>query len=520
MTMNRQAERAPPTQLSIRAALDRMTEAMVICDRHGRVLFANAQAERRVGRFLALVRRGRSFIEAVAEATRAIRPDIPEDELSSIAEQVKVDMNALVPVRARADDGAPLDIRSVRLADGQFVAVLVDMTEQTAQRSELIRALDRAERGAEARAAQMAELSHELRTPLNGVLGMTRALLDEDLSPRQREIALTLSRSSTALVDLLGAAIERSREPLEGDALELSDCAPLALLEDAVALWRPMAEAKGLRLTLHADPDLPALLRLDALRFGQCLNNLIANAVNYSVAGAVDVHAAAEPAQSGGALLRLCVADQGPGVDAALLNRLFEPYSRGRTHRARAGSGLGLAVTRRLARLHGGDVQYQDRDGGGACFTLHLRAWPPQRPAPGTDTATRGATALIVDDDSINRSVTRHMLDALGLTLREASSGAEALAAIRDAPPDLLLLDMKLQDMHGSDVLRVAAALPDAPEILVLSGEEGAEALTLPMGARAALSKPLDLSLLRDAVRGALDHRARLRPPPGAPGAS
>mgnify|MGYP003651519945 CR=1 FL=1 len=514
MTTDPNGDLDPHTQLSIRAAMDRMTEAMVICDRRGGLLFANAQAERRVGRFLAFLRGGLSFSEAVTEATRAIRPDMSDAAIAAIARRVQDDMNALVPVRIRADDGAPLDARTVRLPNGDFVAVLVDMTEEIGQRTELIRALDRAERGVEARAAQMAELSHELRNPLNGVLGMTRALLDEDLSPRQREIAETLSRSAASLVELLGAAIERAREPLEGDALDLSDCDPHALLADAAALWRPLAEAKGLTLRLTVDDAVPRLLRLDALRFGQCVNNLVANAVHYSPAGRVDVHAGAE-AMTGGALLTVRVRDEGPGVDEDLLARLFEPYTRGGLHAGRAGSGLGLAVTRRLARLHGGDVTYEGGDG--ATFLLRLRAWPPLHAAPGAPAQPpAGATALIVDDDAVNRSVTGHMLDALGLTLQEASSGAEAMAAIRLAPPDLLLLDMRLQDMHGSDVLRFAAALPDAPEILVLSGETGAEALTLPMGARAALSKPLDLGRLRDAVRSALSDRARLRRPPGA----
>lgn len=519
MTTDQTGGLEPHTQLSIRAAMDRMAEAMVICDRHGRLLFANAQAERRVGRFLALLRRGRTVLEALSEGIRAVSPDMPDAEVADVARRMVDDLDALTPVRAVADDGTPLDTRSVRLPNGEFVAVLVDMTEQIAKRTELIRALDRAERGAEARAAQMAELSHELRNPLNGMLGMAQALLDEDLSPRQRDIAETLSRSAGSLVHLLGAAIERSREPMEGDALDFSDCDPSALIADAAALWRPLAEAKGLKLCLDIDPGLPGRLRLDALRVAQCLNNLIANAVNYSPEGRVGIRAAVAPAP-GGAILSMRVTDEGPGIEPALLGRLFERYSRGDAQRDQPGSGLGLAVARRLARLHGGDVIHENAAGGGAIFTLRVRAWPPVQPTADGDrpAGAHCMRALIVDDDAVNRSVTAHMLDTMGLALSEASSGAEAMAAIRDAPPDLLLLDMKLQDMHGSEVLRFAAAQPDAPEILVLSGEAGAEALTLPMGARAALTKPLDVARLRDAVRAAITDRARLRPPPAAPG--
>ncbi|MFT6775294.1 MAG: CheY-like chemotaxis protein [Paracoccaceae bacterium] len=153
----------------------------------------------------------------------------------------------------------------------------------------------------------------------------------------------------------------------------------------------------------------------------------------------------------------------------------------------------------------------------GAAFTLRLRTWPTAQTAPATSctfAGVQGTRALIVDDDAVNRSVTAHMLGTMGLALSEASSGAQAIAAIRDAPPDLLLLDMKLQDMHGAEVLRFVAAQLDAPEILVLSGEDGAEALTLPMGARAALTKPLDAALLR-ALRSAIacgsDPRLRRR---------
>jgi signal transduction histidine kinase/CheY-like chemotaxis protein len=494
---------APSADTILRAAVDSMAEAVIICDADFRLLFANAQAERSLGRFLAKLRDGATFAQAAAAATRRLRPALTEAEADRIARQMEAAFQAGARARVRGDDGAPLDARLSRLPNGEFVAIMVDMSAQIARQTDLMRALDRAERGAEARAAQMAELSHELRTPLTGLLGMAQVLSHQNLTPEQHEMVLTLRRSGAALIELLSATIVQSQDALTQDALSPAEHDPRAVLADAAALWRPLAKAKNIEIEVFVAPDVPRALSLDALRVGQCLSNLISNAVRYTSGSLIEVRGAMG---ADGRSLLVHVTDDGAGVDPALAGTLFDPFVRGPVHADLPGSGLGLALTRRLARLHGGDVIAVTPPEGGARFTLHVEVAVGAAPDRGV-----GGRVLIVDDDASNRAVVRHMLDSLELDLSEAATAAEAQAAIAAEPPDLVLLDLNLPDLSGTDLVSAIAERMLTPRIVVLTGDQSVLRTPMPDAVRSTLLKPVDMEALREAVISVLAQRGDTR---------
>jgi CheY-like chemotaxis protein/anti-sigma regulatory factor (Ser/Thr protein kinase) len=269
----------------------------------------------------------------------------------------------------------------------------------------------------------------------------------------------------------------------------------------------PSARARGGSLTLEIDPAVPDRLWFDPIQIRQCLDNLIQNAISHAPGGAIATRAHARRLRGESWVLVIAVADQGPGVPAPLREQIFAPYVRGPARADAQGSGLGLAVVRRIARRHGGEVTLSHPAEGGACFEVAIHAAPPIRPHRNGQPVRRGAGAsrarvLIVDDDPINRAVTVHMLASLDLALEEAATGAEALAAAHARAPDLVLLDVHLEDMDGEAVLAALRAMPAPPHVVLITGDPRIGAL---IGARATLLKPLDIAQLRHEVCAALD---------------
>lgn len=261
----------------------------------------------------------------------------------------------------------------------------------------LIEARDQAERASRAKSDFLSNVSHELRTPLNLLLGTSSRLRDH-LGQRQ------VGTSETAGFDAIMAA-GRTLAHLIDDLLDLSriEAGQLrllpsstdlrGLLRELVALFAQAAADKGLRLTLDLDAGLPDAVWVDAQRLRQILINLIGNAVKFTDAGTIRLHALAEPSGPDRVRLRISIQDSGPGIDNALLGSIFEPFeqiSRSARDRGKtgAGLGLGLSISRRLARLMGGEIAVESQPGHGSRFTLELPETAVVPFAP--DTASSG----------------------------------------------------------------------------------------------------------------------------------
>lgn len=521
-----------------------------------------------------------------------------------------------------------------------------------------------AEETSRMKSAFMARLSHDMRTPLTAILGMSELLQQKGMQEQDRKKALRyLSQAGSALLEMVRDVTDHAS--LEQGALQLRP-APFALraaLEDCMALFRPVAEAKGLDIDLDVNADLPDAVVGDCFRLRQALGNLVSNAVKFTEIGRVRV--CVEPAgrKAGGTnqgaadtlRLKIMVQDTGPGLPEEDAERIFESFQRGSDNPGVPGTGLGLYISRTIARRMGGDVTVLSSPGRGSCFTLELclqlpccsdqkkehegcgthepktgageqeaggarvpvcssvggtassvvsgavcrpsgcapkmdtvpgsefgpeisatsgpefapeagpEFWPeastgvgpeedsePEqtaqgRPAPhqpAATVATSSATActgqhkragaalnaqasspqrgcfedrriLVAEDNEANRYIMEHMLRAEGACVRMARDGKSALAALDDGPWDMVILDARMPDMGGLEVLQAVraghTAVSPRQKIIIYTAALDAEdrQRSADLEADMVLLKPLTFASLRNELASLLPARER-----------
>jgi PAS domain S-box-containing protein len=308
----------------------------------------------------------------------------PADRERLLADLEKADAAEPREVRLRTLDGRELwtlfSAARVEFAGRNGVVVAFhDITARRAMQEELRRAKDAAESANSMRNRYLAVMSHEIRTPMNGIHGLADLMLDKDagLTPEQRENLLMMRDAARSLMRLVTEMLDWSQ--LEAGAMAL-DSAPVALpdfLRCLLGIFRPAAEARGVALQLEIDARAPAMVLTDPLRLRQILSNLVSNAVKFTERGSVRVALGAERAEREGEWrLSFTVTDSGPGIAPEVQAKLFAPYVQADAAVARryGGSGLGLSISRGLARLLGGDITLRSSPGEGSCFALEIIA--------------------------------------------------------------------------------------------------------------------------------------------------
>lgn len=333
------------------------------------------------------------------------------------------------------------------------------------------RAEEAARQASAVKSAFLAQMSHELRTPMNAILGLSELLARSELRPEQRKWVQTLRSSGDALLSLIDDVLDFSRIEAGRIELELRSFDPAAIVEEAVEIVQPSAKAKGLALSWHAAPGLPAAVESDPSRIRQVLLNLLSNAIKFTAAGTVEVHVAArERPSADGLLLDLVVRDTGIGIGAVERHRIFEPFTQAEasTSRRFGGTGLGLAIVRGLVERLGGSLALESTVGVGSTFTVTLpvtrtSAAPAGVPASEPEQAhdLRALRVLLTEDDPVNQLVAKALLRTCGCECTVASSGSEALACLAEQGFDVVLMDLHMPGMSGLEATRrLRAELP------------------------------------------------------------
>ncbi|MGM9515868.1 ATP-binding protein [Roseateles sp. DB2] len=410
-------------------------------------------------------------------------------------------------------DGSQVEVRALvsvlRDEDGQpysLLGVVEDIGDQRRLR-DLERAREAAEAASAAKNEFLSRMSHELRTPLNAMLGFAQLLSLEGqptLSRRQQEWTHQIQQAGWHLLEMINDTLDLSR--IESGAMRLSlDRQDLpAQLQEVSALLQTQWQQQDIRIELRLAANA-RWVQADATRLKQVLSNLLSNAIKYNRQGG-EVRVSSTVASPGTVEIR--VQDQGPGLTPAQQAQLFQPFNRlGRENGSIEGTGIGLVISRRLAELMGGSLDFEASLGDGACFVLRLPAAEgPQataRELPGVARRSYGRTGelLYIEDNPVNAELMLAMLaqrPSLHCELR--TDGRSGLAALRHKRPDLLLLDMQLPDMDGLDVLHQLRQEPGLAELPVFIVSANAlpeqQAAALDLGARAYLTKPLDLQTL------------------------
>ena len=326
----------------------------------------------------------------------------------------------------------------------------------------LIRKLTEAKAQAEAASLAktrfLAGVSHELRTPLNAIIGTSDLMGGTPLDADQREMVHTVKTAGTTLLALIDDILDVSRIEAERTVVDATDFDLHAALADVLAIFRPSAGERMLRLAAQVDPSVPWRLHGDARHFRQILTNLIGNALKFTQQGAIIVRA--EPREAGG--VRILVADTGIGIPAHLHERIFERFARADedVNRRFGGTGLGLAISRSLAELGGGSLAVASKPGRGSTFCLEMPYPPARHPEALPPTLPR--RILAVSDDPALLHDVRNRLRAHGIVVFTADSADAARAALSREVSTVAPL-VVIVDARGEG--NVAAATPGLREL-------------------------------------------------------
>jgi len=421
---------------------------------------------------------------------------------------------AETPTKSGGTNQVELSLTSARWGEkGErvFITYVRDIREERRQGHELRDALNRAEQATRLKSEFLANMSHEIRTPLNGVLGMAQVLAHTKLTPDQKEQVATILDSGKTLMSILNDILDLSK--IEAGKLEVT---PVIgdlrhKLSRMIKLHAATAEEKGIKLQLFIDPSVPSRMKFDPVRVRQCVGNLVSNAIKFTEKGEVMVVVTSEPSDVGDTRVIVHVSDSGCGIPADKVDRVFESFSQadGSTTRRFGGTGLGLPITRKLARMMGGDVTVVSEPGRGSVFTLkfltevgdviHLNeAVLPKPAAPVTKReGLGGRRALVVDDNGINRRVARTFLEHYGLVVSEAADGNEALEALDYEPYDIVLMDIHMPGLDGAEAfkrLRNSGSLNRVVPVIALTADSmrGDREKYLAKGFDGYVAKPID----------------------------
>ncbi len=365
-----------------------------------------------------------------------------------------------------------------------------------------------AERLAAEKSTLVAELSHEIRNPLNGVLGMGRLLSGQPLSADgQRYLGLLLD-AGRQLTHVLDDMLDWTRLEARNALLPLQPVPLLATLQASLARHAEQATQRGLRLTLAIDAEFAVLA--DASRLQQIVDNLVGNAIKFTRVGEIAVQATTV-----GDRIEISVRDSGPGLSAAQIARLFQPFERVGDERAAPGTGLGLAISRSLAERMGGSLRVESQLGAGCRFVLSLAAAPsagsiqPEsaRPMTATPSVGDGTTLafmrlLVVDDDALAREWLQHELGSRGAEVRCAAEALSAMIELQQRRFDAALIDWDLPGLSGIDLARTLRLQYPRLMLIAVTGRAtpADQALAIEVGFAAHLAKPIDAEWLAETL--------------------
>ena len=439
-------------------------------------------ARRLMDRFEIASEPGRGTMVSIAK--RLVQPPPTAAELSEIADSL---------AQAEIDDPT----RELQLQNQELMRTLEELTARREELARLNRELEETNRGvvalyaelderaeelrrnSEAKSGFLSSVSHELRTPLSSMLALCDLLLDRADGPlteeQERQIVYIRDGAESLLPlvnDLLDLArIEAGKTVVHADTFAIED-----LLASLRGMFRPLRHDDRVSLVFEPAGDLPTV-RSDESKVAQVLRNLISNALKFTREGEVRVCARLDEERG---TVAFVVADTGIGIAPDDRERIFEEFEQveGPLQAGIRGTGLGLAVSQRLAAVLGGAISLASEPGGGSTFTLSIPVQYSAAPSPvpaGADGSSLGGVqagggkaALVIDDDAMARYLTVHALASLGFRVTEAADGRAGLDSVREQQPDLIVLDLRMPGLDGFDALDELKNAPETAAIPVV----------------------------------------------------
>jgi PAS domain S-box-containing protein len=451
----------------------------------------------------------------------------PDDFIHTSGELRRVAEGGPEPVgfesRFRCGDGGYVWLEwRVRVSphDGRIHAIARDLTERRRLADELSRAEEHSQQASRAKSDFLSRMSHELRTPLTSVIGFSELLLKDGLSSDQELKLQHVLKAAEHLLGLIDEMLDIER--VEAGTMNTSS-EPIqvgGLLQDALTLAGPQAAERDLRIEADLEAGRDRYVMADPQRLRQVVLNLLSNAIKYNRPGG-EVRLRVEATDE--RTLRIHVTDTGAGLTEEQLRGLFIPFERlGAEETSIEGAGLGLVVSQRLIELMGGRLSAQSEVGVGSTFTIELGLTEARRittgePAPQTepngDRSLAGRTVLYIEDNLANLDLVRELLWASGARVMTARDGRSGFSLARQQRPDLILLDLKLPDLGGEQILTALgrdAGLRDIP-VIAVSADASRDKMreSYDRGVAAYMTKPFDTDSLLETIEQALGRHHR-----------
>ncbi|HEY3915674.1 MAG TPA: ATP-binding protein [Verrucomicrobiae bacterium] len=404
---------------------------------------------------------------------KAIRKDT--DEIANErADQLVSDQDGSARLQLKRASLTGLTAGILGIGAGVLAFALSRLTVKHQERErELIKARLQAERRSDEKTAFLANMSHEIRTPMNAILGFSE-LLEQDLSAsRHHNYIQAIRRSASSLLQLINDMLDMSK--IEAGVLELrpEPTDPREVCNFIQSVFSETAAKKNLWMSCNVADDVPRTLLLDRIRLRQILVNLVGNAVKFTDHGGIQTRIQCEKQSDGGRVdLIIEVEDTGVGIPLDRLEAIFKPFVQAGAHREKEnlGAGLGLSIVKRLTEMMNGAVTASSSPGHGSVFHLRFPDIPISARLPVTEqvrdravadfNALHPAKVLAVDDNETNRQLVAAIFAGSHHRLFLASGGCEAVEKARQFQPDVILLDIRMPDMDGGEVLQALRQIP------------------------------------------------------------
>jgi PAS domain S-box-containing protein len=420
--------------------------------------------------------------------------------------------------------GAPLYNKENKVIGS--IGTHLDITSRKLMEQELVKAKETAEEVAKIKTEFLANMSHEVRTPMNGIIGLTKLLLNTNLTEKQKEYLNAIDVSSNTLLVIVNDILDISKIEAGKMTFEKKDFKLVDLISSVVDVFESKAAEKQLSLESYIDKSIPEIIIGDMIRLNQILYNLIGNAIKFTNKGKVTVKADLVKHSDTGMIISFSIIDSGIGISSENQQKIFNVFTqaKGNTTRKYGGTGLGLTIVKKLVELQGGTIDLNSNEGKGSVFSVQLKFQSYNKENKSKIPSFQNCNdlscltnfkILLAEDNSINQLLTSDLLTDKGAIVDIVPDGKQALESLQKNSYDLILMDMQMPIMDGYEAMQTIRKEFSEPKksvpIIALTAHaiEGEREKCKLSGADEYLSKPFQPAELLNMICNVINKKVK-----------